>query len=344
MRKAVVAITFISVLFICVASANAAYTAYTTLSGGASLKASYDSNRNRTPDNEKDRKELTANGSLSLIHSREGEKGGFSLGTRQTFTYNFRTENSSFSDFNLFSHGWRDLSSRLGWNFSDRFVRSNDLWGDYSSSSYTRPPDNEENAEDGPTFSDRNGSRKFWTNSFSTGLNYKYSRQGSVSIGYGNRILEYDQSDENNYKSHNLNGGTSYQFTDQWSSSLSYSYTDANYDKSEEDFTAHNAGFNLGYSHSVWNSYSAGANYNEKNYDTDSTENPRDDRNDYYTVGGNLGWTHAFSPTKTLSMSGGATHVNQGDSGRDKTSPNFNVNYTSLFENGSWFAGAARWS
>ena len=164
----------------------------------------------------------------------------------------------------------------------------------------------------------RNANQKFWTNSFSTGLDFQYARHGSVNIGYGNRILEYDQSDGNNYKSHSVNIGTSYQFTDQWNSSLSYNYTDANYDSSDnytdenfvdsEDYTTHDAGFNLGYSHSVWNSYSAGVNYNEKNYETESIEISDDNRNDYsdtrndwYTVSGNLGWTHAFSPTKTLS-------------------------------------------
>ncbi len=246
MKKSLVAITFISVLFICVSLANAAYTSQTTLSGGTSLGASYQSNRNRTNDDERDRWDLTASASLSLSHVKQGEKGGLSFSTSHSFSYNFRTESTSWSDFTLNANGWRDLSSRLSWDFSDSFVRSNDQWGNYSSSSSTRPPNDEEDGE--PTFSDRNANQRFWTNSFSTGLDYQYVRYGSVNIGYGNRILEYDQSDEDNYKSHSANIGTSYQFTDQWNSSLSYSYLDANYDESE-DYTTHNAGFNLGYSH-----------------------------------------------------------------------------------------------
>ena len=189
----------------------------------------------------------------------------------------------------------------------------------------------------------------FWANSFSTGLGYQYARHGSVNARYGNRILKYDKSDGNNYKSHNASIGTSYQFTAQWNSSLTYSYLDANFEDSDnytdanfddsEDFTTHSAGFNLGYSHSVWNSYSAGVNYSEKNYDTDSIEVPVDDRNDYYTVSGNLGWTHAFSPTKTLSMSAGPSYVHR-DKDDSRMSGNGNVNYTSAFENGSWFVGA----
>jgi hypothetical protein len=354
MRKSLVAITFMSIFFIGVSFANAAYTSQTTLSGGTSLGANYQSNRNRTHDDEEDRWDPTASASLSLNHTRQGEKGGLSFRTSHRFSYNFRTESTSWSDFTLSAAGWRDLSSRLSWDFSDNFVRTNDQWGDYSRSSSTRPSDNED--EDGPTFSDRNGNEKFWTNSFSTGLDYQYARHGSVNIGYGNRILEYDESDGNNYKSHSLNIGTSYQFSAQWNSSLSYSYLDANFDDSDnytdanfvdsEDFTTHNAGFTLGYSHSVWNSYSAGVNYNEKNYDTDSTEIPDDNRNDdsdtrndWYTVSGNLGWTHAFSPTKTLSMSGGPSYVHR-DKDDSKTAGNGSVNYTSAFETGSWFVGA----
>ena len=98
-------------------------------------------------------------------------------------------------------------------------------------------------------------------------------------------------------------------------------------------------GFNLGYSYSVWNSYSAGVNYNEKNYETESIEISDDNRNDWYTVSGSLGWTHAFSPTKTLSMSAGPSYVHR-DKDDSKTSGNGSVNYTSAFEKGSWFVGA----
>ncbi len=336
MKITVVVLIFISVLFIGVSFANAAYSSHTSLSGGASLRTGYNTNVNRTSDDEKDRWESTANASLSLNHSTQGEKGGLSLSASHTVTYSARTEKFSWSDFTLFTNGWRNLSSRLSWDFSNRFVRTNDLWGDYSSSSSTRNSRDEE--EDGPAFSDRNTNRKFWTNTFSTGLGYQYARNGSVSIGYGNRILEYDDSDVDNYTSHNASIGTSYQFTDQWNSSLSYSYTDANFDDTQ-DYTLHNAGFSVGYAHSVWNSFSAGINYAEKNFDTASFEIPEDDKNDYYTVSGNLGWTHAFSPTETLFMSAGPSYVSR-DNENSKTAGNFNINYTSAFEHWSWFAGA----
>ncbi len=147
-------------------------------------------------------------------------------------------------------------------------------------------------------------------------------------MGYTNRILEYNESGLNNYRSDGASIGISQRFSRQWSSGLSYSYTDTKYDISE-DSTSHAVGFNLGYTHSVRDSFSAGVNYFEKNYDIIDPETP-DARNDYYTVSGSLGWTHAFSPTKTLSMSGGPAYVHRTDEDND-TSQNFDIRYTQQF-------------
>jgi hypothetical protein len=89
----------------------------------------------------------------------------------------------------------------------------------------------------------------------------------------------------------------------------------------------------------------AGLNYYEKKYETlDLPEIPdlpdtKINRSDYYAVRANLGWTHAFSPHKTLSISAGPAYLHYVDQD-DYWTQYFDISYTSLFKNGSWFVGA----
>ena len=126
-----------------------------------------------------------------------------------------------------------------------------------------------------------------------------------------------------------------------WSAGLSYSYTDAKYDISQ-NFTSQSGGLNLGYTQSVQDSFSAGVNYSDKNYDeVEISEIPEIPNiySDYYTVRFNLGWTHAFSPHKTLSVSAGPAYLNYVDQD-DYWTQYFDIIYTSQFKNGSWFVEA----
>ena len=356
MRKTIVAIFFLYVLLPDISSVKAATNATTILSGGVSLRANY--NIRKTEAETTDGWDAYASANLYLLHRRQAKNGDLSISYGQSFSYNFRTAEDSFADSDLLMNinTWRNLSSRLRFNLSDTLIRSIDWWADNLSSTATGIPDDplDEDGEDTiddntaqttPTFSSTIGRQKFWTNSFSTSLDYQTTRNSAVTLYYNNRILKYDEPDQNNYKYNRAGSNISYSFYRGWNTSLSYSYTDADFDITE-DYIGHDVDFNLNYVHSLSlrDSISAGLDYhyNEKNYDIPSADipiGPSDYKSSYYSVGANLGWTHAFSPRKRLSMSAGPTYLKRDDD-TERISASFNINYTSQFENGSWFVGA----
>ena len=80
--------------------------ATTVLSGGASLRADY--NITKTEADTTDDWNSSANIFLSLMHSRQGEKGGISLGTSANYSYQIKGRESSFSDLRFNFDGWRN--------------------------------------------------------------------------------------------------------------------------------------------------------------------------------------------------------------------------------------------
>ena len=131
-------------------------------------------------------------------------------------------------------NAYRDLSERFRFNISDRFVKTDDLWGQYLSSPATGLADEQASDTSGettgdntaqaePTLSDRIGRDKFWTNYFSTSFAYEYAENSTVTLGYNNSILEYDESGKDNYKYNEPWVNMSYWFNPQWNTSLSYS-------------------------------------------------------------------------------------------------------------------------
>ena len=345
MKKTIVAVLFISVLLPNYSSVRAA--AITTLSGGASLRGNYDVTK-RADDTTEDWRTY-ANIFLNLTHSRQAEKGGLSLRYATNYTYELKDGTSEWSDQRFNLNGWRDLSNRLRFNLSDTFIMTNDLWGEWLSPTATgisdeQPGEDKENTTDDkadlgtPSFSEQIGQNKFWSNYFSTSLAYKYAKNGTGTLGYNNRILEYDDPGRDNYMYNEPWINLSYGFSPQWNTSLSYNYIDAQFDISK-DFIIHDAGFNLNYVHSVQDTLFGSIKYYEKNYESIEISYVPIGRSDYYAVRGNLGWTHNFSPQKTLSMSAGPEYLNF-ENEDPYTTAYFDLNYTSQFENGSWFIRA----
>ena len=345
MLKAVTALCSVAVILPAFSTVFAATSATTILSGGASIRGNY--NITETEDDTTDDWSSSANAFLSLIHQRIGEKGGVSLGTSANYSYNFKDSDGEFSDFLLNFNGWRDLTKRLRFNLIDNFRMTNDLWGEYLSSTATgisdAPSDQVDNPEgnpedpDKPEFAATIGQEKFWSNHLYTTLSFQYSQRGTVLVGYNNTILEYDEPDQDNYQRDGGSISITQGLGPRWSSGVSYNYTDARFDISE-DFTTNDVGANLSYTRSVKDSFYVSAAYYEKNYDSIPADNP-DNLYDLYTVSGSLGWTHNFSPRKTLTMSAGTSYYHK-DNGDEGNTPNFNVNFTSTFEKGSWFIGA----
>ena len=315
--------------------------ATSSLKGGFSLGADYDSNVDRTSDDGDEQWQTTANIFIAL--DTKGEKGSLSFKYAPTVKYNFRTEDNNI-DHRLNVSAYNDLSKHLKFHISDNFVKTDDLWGQYLSSTATGVEDVQANvtgdttsgntAQSEPTLSDRIGREKFWQNNFATSIDYEYGKNSTASLGYNNRVLEYDESGNNNYKYHEPWVRVSYWFNPQWNTNFSYQYTNAEFDITQ-DSIAHSWGVGLNYVQSVQDTFSFGLQYLGKDYD----EIVPTGRSDYYTVGANFGWTHAFSPQKTLSLTVGPTYVDR-ESDDSTTTTSFTVNFKNSFENGSWFIEA----
>lgn len=341
MKQTLILSTLFSALLLHASTVSAAVN---SLYGGVSLGANYDSNANRTSDNEVDEWETTV--SAFIKFTRESQKGALSFGYAPTIKYNERLDDTTL-DHRLNIYAYRYLSEQLRFNISDVFVKTDDLWGQYLSSPATGldtgrndVPDftpGDDTSQFDSTLSDRLGREKFWQNYFSTNIAYEYTKNSNATLGYNNRILEYDEPDMDNYKYNEPWINLSYWFNPQWNSSISYTYTDAQFDISE-DSTSHDVGFTLNHVLSVQDTVFGGLRYFEKNYDTPAAGSPAD-QDDYYLIRANLGWTHAFSPQKSLSMTAGPTYVDM-DNDDSSTTGFFDVNYMNNFENGSWFIRA----
>ena len=339
MNKTIVAIVFLSVQLLNLSIVNAATT---SLHGGVSLGTNYDSNVNRAPEDEIDQWETTVSAFISL--NRQSEKGALYFRYGQTLTYNHRTDESRWDDHRFIFNSYRELSDRLRFNLANTFIKTNDLWGNYLSFTATGIPDEQDDdtTDDNidqadPTISGQIGRQKFWANYFSTSFNYEYARNSIVTIGYNNRILEYDEPDNDNYKYDNPWISIAYWFNPQWNTSLSYNYTDAQFDITE-NFKTHRGNFNLNYVHSIKNTYFAGLAYYKKDYEIEAVVVPLENSN-YQAYRANLGWTHNFSPQKTFSITAGPSYV-ENDDEEEYWTGYFDISLRSRFEKGSWFIRA----
>jgi hypothetical protein len=341
MRKIIVAVIFSTLFPPAVSLVKAATAATTILSGGGSLRANYEVKK--TEDDTTDDWDSSANAFLEISHSRQGEKGFASISYRTNVSYDLKDGTAEFSDHLFRFNGRRKLSPHLQFSISDSFIFTNDLWGEKLSSTATGISEPDQAGDEGgtvpdtpetqePTLSEKIGRDRFWSNNLSTHLAFQYSQRGSFTLGYGNSMLEYDDSQQNDFQRHTGAFHILQGLGPRWSSGLSFTYTDANFEE-REDFVTHDVGVNLGYRHSVRDSFSGSINYAEKKYDTGGN------RNDNYIVSGNLGWVHGFSPQKTLYISGGPSYYHE-DNGEDKLAPNISIDFTSNFEHGSWFLGA----
>lgn len=337
MKKYYIIIASLSVMM----ASSTCYAATNLLQGGLSLGANYDSNASRTPVDEIDEWETTLSGFIAL--TRSVPKGSLIFRYAPTIKYNERTEDTSL-DHRLHFNAHRYLTELFKFNLSNLFLKTDDIWGEYLSSTATgiddggtdEPGDGTTDRPD-PNFSDQIGRAELWANYFETSFDYEYSKDSFFTLGYSNRILEYEDNNRDNYLYNNPWVSISYAFNPQWNNNLSYNYLDASFDISE-DFKTHRVNYNLNYLYSARNTYFFGLAYYQKDYDRDTAVIPFE-RDNYKATRGNLGWTLHYSPKTTFSITAGPSYV-EDDSGEEYWTGYFDTSLHSRFKTGSWFIRA----
>jgi hypothetical protein len=338
-------IYFLLILFLLHAAVINA--AVNSVESGASLGTNYDSNVNRTPDNEISQWETTLRGFIEL--SREGQKGSLHLQFIPTFKYTYRTaETDNSIDYALNFLASRKLSDRFQFNIINFFNHTDDLGAENFTLSTTSSTNEEQDvltdtSEENSfrpdlTLSDRIGRQELTDNYLSTSLVYEYARNSLVTLGYDNRILKYDEPGNDNYMYNSPWTILSFWFNPQWNTSLAYKYTDAEFDLSE-DFITHDLGFNLNFMFSKHDRVAATIEYFKKDYEI-LQEDFINQLSDFYAVYAQLGWRHYFSPHRTISISAGPIFLHINNENDDSTIPYFNIDYRRGFENGFWYIRA----
>lgn len=271
---------------------NQAESRTSILNGSISLRQEYDSNIDRTRDNELSEWTTTFSPEVRLTSEAEKDKLVFSYSPG--VVYNHRTDEERFDHYLDFS-GNRQLSSTLGASFSETYVRAEDPYSD---------------EESGIVLADNRGRNRYWTNRFSTGLDYLYARDSLLSVGYAHQVLDNTGQNRQDYKKHNPFLSISYSFSPQWQGGLSYAYTKGKFDQSD-DLEQNDAGLTVTFLTDPHDRIFGRYGIIDTEYDGAKTD---------YTINSlSLGWEKDLDRQTSLSASGGVSLLSR-DVGDDKES------------------------
>lgn len=278
------------------------------LNGSLSLRQGYDSNIQRT--NENEISEWTTTVSPTFKLSSEAEQDNLVFTYSPGVVYNHRTDEERF-DHNLILSGKRELAKKLDISFVDAYVRGEDPYND---------------KESGILMADNRGRSRYWTNRFSTGLNYGYAQDSLLSAGYTHHVLDNVASNRQDFIKHNPTLSILHGFSSRWLGGLSYGYTKGKFDQSD-DLEQNDVGFTLNFLTDQHSKISGRYNVSDMNYEGTA-------KTDYTIHTPSLGWEKELDQKTSLSAAAGVGFVSR-DIGSDKQAFFYTLSLEREIEKGS---------
>ena len=268
-----------------------------------SIQEEYTSNINLTPKNAKDDYMTTTYVGLrysSTLQRPEatrelqpvlaGEKYGINLDGRVGFVYYAKGGASNYLSLLGNLNTWYSFSNRLTFRLSDNLMRSDE----------SRVPENSGAPQPvyiSGTFinltdlylAGTQRERSVWlSNIVSPSVEYKFSKDGTVTLNYSNTLYNNPSSLSENSQGNSVNTRLDYAFNIRNVISLDYGYMIAQFDKSP-DFTGHTAHGRYTYRFSPQTAVFGDYQFLSREFDSPGI--------DYYVNTPSVGIDHLFSPT-----------------------------------------------
>lgn len=277
------------------------------------MEQGYESNIDRVPRDAESEHESRV--SPRMIYTRETHKSSFSLSYAPSLVYSYRTEDERVDHQAAAAYAVQ-ARKRLGFNFSNTYRLSDDPY------TFT-----EAEVIDGEIeLSDRRGRRRYWTNSFSSSMNYVYAQESVVRLGYNNRVLRNRDDRYTDYIRHSPFVSVAHRFNHQWSMRSGYTFTRGDFD-GDDDITTHSGDVSVHYRLSPRTSIFSRLGYTYNDYE--------ESFRDYEVYTATAGVNRQLSPRRSLDLEAGASLVRR-DTLEDTEAFFLKAGLDSELKKGSW--------
>jgi hypothetical protein len=287
-----------------------------TLRGEIDLEQIYETNRDRVHTNEEydSRSVVTPR----MIFSRSTQKSNLSLSYAPSLVYSYqledeRVDHAGSGELDVY------LAERLRWDLRNTYLQSDDP---YRYIGITETGDGEFE------LADRRGSRRYWTNRFTTSMNLAYARDSELNVGYINHVLRNSDHRYLDFTRHSPFASLSYRFNHQWSTGVSYTFSFGEYED-DGDFTTHSGDATVYYNWSPFTRLFTRGAYLQ----TDFEDSLDDDGYSIYTA--TVGLDRELSPTRNIEVETGASLIER-DLGDDTEAFFLRAVLNTRMELGSW--------
>ena len=220
----------------CLLLSEAANARVSSITGSISIREGYDSNIDRTENNEVSGWTTTISPALQL--NSQGEFGTVSIGYSPGFSYDHKLKENEI-DHRFYLNGVRDLSKKSRASLRETYIRSSNTFIE----SETLNIDGER------LIREYNRTDRLETNTVSVQTDYEYALESLFTLSYANHILNHltdTTLNRDDYMRHNPAATLSHRINHKWSIEAFYSYIKGNFDVSE-DITSHNPGLRINY-------------------------------------------------------------------------------------------------
>ena len=271
-----------------------------SLSTGIGLLEEYDSNISRAAENHLSQWTATISPSLSFSSRGRNDSLSFSyMPGIHMVTGDSRTESTAFEDEEwhqtLLLDGQKALSKNLTMSARESLNISDDPTERVI---FLVDPETE------TTFTEEQERRLTTTNSASLSATYSYGLGSSLTVGYINNYLKYDEPSTGGYKRHHSSVTSRHRFNTRWATETGYSYVRGNFND-DENLITRSPSLRIDFSptprSTLFSSY------------TMSRFDYEDLGEDYEVHDGRLGWRQSLSPHSSFLLSLGPSHATIGD-------------------------------
>lgn len=301
---------------ICLLFSDGANARVSSLTGSISIREGYDSNIDRTQNNEISGMTTTISPTLQL--NSQGEYDTVSIGYSPGFSFDHKTDENHV-DHHFYLSGNRNFTKLLQGSLRETFIQSEDTYIESETLQL----------EGIRLIREYNRKDRLWTNTLSMQMAYEYAMGSIFTMSYANHILHHLTSTTGNddYIRHNPLASLSYQINHQWDFEVFYGYIKGDFDVSD-DLTTHNPGIRLNYHHTPASNLYGTYVLRDTNYSGNQRE-------DYRIHDVSLGIDHEINPETKVTLSVGATRVDRSIA-NNENGFNASVNLTKSTKKGSF--------
>jgi len=285
-----------SVLVILAGTHTAMADRQTSIKAGLFVRQGFDSNVNRTPEDEIDEWTTAVGPSISI--DSKGSRDSFLLRYAPSYVFNYRSDDGEF-DHHLFLAADRALSDKLRISMTDAFERSDDSTLARYTARYT-----EETSADTIQLSENLQRVRYWLNSFNIRSAWEYRQNSSFGLKYNHAIYDTN-GQQSDYQRHAPSVTISHEINHQWLADAGYEFIHGEFDQ-EDNSNQHKGNARLTYRLSPHSSLYGEGNYVNTDYDGE--------RIGYWAAGGRLGLSRQIDPRTAADVAAGyATVDREGD-------------------------------